>query len=37
MLASTVIVLIGFLIARFGVHEEHGSRRLAPAGESGAA
>ncbi|WP_152354640.1 RbtT/DalT/CsbX family MFS transporter [Brachybacterium subflavum] len=35
MLASTVIVLIGFLIARFGVHEEHGSRRLAPAGESG--
>ncbi|UQN28375.1 RbtT/DalT/CsbX family MFS transporter [Brachybacterium kimchii] len=34
MLASTVIVLIGFLIARFGVHEEHGSRRLAPAGES---
>ncbi|MCG7310097.1 MFS transporter, partial [Brachybacterium sp. ACRRE] len=34
MLASTVIVLIGFLVARFGVHEEHGSRRLAPAGES---
>lgn len=36
MLASTVIVIAGFLIAWFGVHEEHGSRRLAPAGESSA-
>jgi MFS family permease len=36
MIASTGIVLIGFLVARFGVREEHGSMRLAPEGESAA-
>jgi MFS family permease len=36
MAASTGIVVIGFLISRFGVHEEHGGRRLAPAGEGNA-
>lgn len=34
MIASTAIVLAGFLIARLGVREEHGDERLAPAGES---
>ena len=34
MVASTAIVAAGFLIARFGVREEHGDRRLAPEGES---
>lgn len=34
MLASTAIVVIGFLIAWFGVREKHGSMRLAPEGES---
>ncbi|AXK46370.1 RbtT/DalT/CsbX family MFS transporter [Brachybacterium saurashtrense] len=34
MVASTAIVIAGFLIARLGVREEHGDRRLAPAGES---
>ncbi|MDN5600590.1 MAG: RbtT/DalT/CsbX family MFS transporter [Brachybacterium sp.] len=34
MVASTVIVIAGFLIAYLGVREEHGDRRLAPAGES---
>ncbi|MFC0672736.1 MFS transporter [Brachybacterium hainanense] len=37
MVASTAIVVAGFLIARLGVHEEHGGRRLAPAGESSGA
>lgn len=36
MVASTFIVIAGFLLAWFGVKEEHGSRRLAPAGESSA-
>ncbi|MBN9736276.1 MULTISPECIES: RbtT/DalT/CsbX family MFS transporter [unclassified Pseudonocardia] len=36
MVGSTALVLAGFLIARFGVHEEHATRRLAPAGESNA-
>ncbi|MFP5069057.1 RbtT/DalT/CsbX family MFS transporter [Pseudonocardia nantongensis] len=36
MIGSTVLVLVGFLIARFAVHEEHATRRLAPAGESNA-
>ena len=30
MVASTAIVVAGFLIAYFGVREEHGDRRLAP-------
>ncbi|MGO3290946.1 MFS transporter, partial [Brachybacterium sp.] len=34
MVASTAIVIAGFLIAYLGVREEHGDRRLAPAGES---
>lgn len=34
MVASTAIVVAGFLIARFGVREAHGDRRLAPEGES---
>ncbi|PWH06203.1 arabinose ABC transporter permease [Brachybacterium endophyticum] len=34
MFASTGLILIGFLIARFGVREKHGTMRLAPAGES---
>lgn len=34
MVASTAIVVAGFLIAWYGVREEHGDRRLAPAGES---
>jgi len=34
MVASTAIVVAGFLIAWFGVREEHGNRRLAPAGET---
>ncbi|WP_193103665.1 RbtT/DalT/CsbX family MFS transporter [Brachybacterium sp. FME24] len=34
MIASTVIVIAGFLLAWFGVREKHGSMRLAPAGES---
>jgi hypothetical protein len=36
MAVSTAIVIVGFLIAWFGVHEGHGSRRLAPAEESDA-
>lgn len=36
MVASTAIVVAGFLIAYFGVHEEHGDRRLAPAGDPAA-
>jgi len=34
MLGSSVLVIAGFLVAWFGVHEGHGSRRLAPAGET---
>src|SRR5699024_4714413 len=34
MIASTAIVVAGFLIARLGVREEHGDRRLAPEGET---
>ncbi|MER5670338.1 RbtT/DalT/CsbX family MFS transporter [Pseudonocardia alni] len=34
MVGSTVLVVAGFLIARFGVREPHATRRLAPAGES---
>ena len=34
MVASTAIVIAGFLIAYFGVREEHGDRRLAPEGET---
>lgn len=34
MVASTSIVVAGFLIAWLGVREEHGDRRLAPAGET---
>src|SRR5690606_20814343 len=34
MIASTAIVIAGFLIARLGVREEHGDMRPAPAGES---
>ncbi|NMA78459.1 MAG: MFS transporter [Actinomycetales bacterium] len=34
MVASTAIVVAGFLIAYFGVREEHGDRRLAPEGET---
>src|SRR5699024_3409502 len=37
MIASTVIVAIGFCIAWFGVKERHGSLRLAPEGESAGA
>src|SRR5699024_5314321 len=37
MIASTVIVAIGFCIAWFGVKERHGSIRLAPEGESAGA
>ncbi|MDN5822622.1 MAG: RbtT/DalT/CsbX family MFS transporter [Brachybacterium sp.] len=37
MLASTVIVALGFCIAWFGVRERHGSIRLAPEGESAGA
>jgi MFS family permease len=36
MIASTAIVVAGFLIAWLGVREEHGYRRLAPEGESSA-
>lgn len=36
MIASTAIVIAGFLIARLGVREEHGDKRLAPEGESAA-
>src|SRR5699024_3461818 len=36
MAASTAIVVAGFLIAWLGVREEHGDRRLAPAGETSA-
>ena len=36
MIGSTALVVLGYLIARFGVKEEHGDRRLAPAGESSA-
>ncbi|MCO7195213.1 RbtT/DalT/CsbX family MFS transporter [Pseudonocardia sp. McavD-2-B] len=34
MVGSTVLVVAGFLIARFGVREPHATQRLAPAGES---
>ncbi|KAA1033966.1 MFS transporter [Pseudonocardia sp. EV170527-09] len=34
MVGSTALVVAGFLIARFGVHEPHATRRLAPAGET---
>ncbi|TCK27084.1 MFS transporter [Pseudonocardia endophytica] len=34
MIGSTVLVVAGFLIARYGVHEPHATKRLAPAGES---
>ena len=34
MVGSTALVVAGYLIARFGVHEPHATRRLAPAGES---
>ncbi|WP_010532989.1 MFS transporter [Brachybacterium squillarum] len=34
MVASTAIVITGFLVARLGVREPHGYRRLAPEGES---
>lgn len=34
MIASTVIVVAGFLIAWFGVREDHGYQRLAPKDES---
>lgn len=34
MIASTAIVVTGFLVAWFGVREPHGYRRLAPEGES---
>ena len=37
MIASTAIVVAGFLIAYLGVREEHGDRRLAPEGESNGA
>ena len=36
MIASTLIVIAGFLLAWFGVREKHGSMRLAPAGETSA-
>ena len=36
MVGSTVLVVLGYLIARLGVREEHGDRRLAPAGETSA-
>ena len=34
MVGSTALVVAGYLIARFGVHEPHATRRLAPAGET---
>ena len=34
MIGSTALVVAGYLIARFGVHEPHATKRLAPAGES---
>lgn len=34
MVASTAIVITGFLVSRLGVREPHGYRRLAPEGES---
>ncbi|GAA1073131.1 RbtT/DalT/CsbX family MFS transporter [Pseudonocardia alni] len=34
MVGSTALVVVGYLIARFGVHEPHATRRLAPAGET---
>ncbi|OLL75304.1 alpha-ketoglutarate permease [Pseudonocardia sp. Ae168_Ps1] len=34
MVGSTVLVVAGFLIARFGVKEEHVDKRLAPADET---
>lgn len=34
MVGSTVLVVAGFLIARFGVREPHATQRLAPAGEN---
>ena len=36
MVASSAIVLAGFLVARIGVREEHGTKRLAPEGETNA-
>lgn len=34
MVGSTVLVVAGFLIARFGVREPHATQRLAPAGRA---
>ncbi|MBN9759159.1 alpha-ketoglutarate permease [Pseudonocardia sp. Ae406_Ps2] len=34
MVGSTALVVAGYLIARFGVHEPHATQRLAPAGET---
>lgn len=34
MIGSIALVVIGFVIARFGVREERGTRRIAPADES---
>lgn len=34
MLGSIALVVIGFLIARFGVRDPRGARRIAPAGET---
>lgn len=36
MVGSTALVVAGYLITRVGVREEHGYRRLAPAGETNA-
>lgn len=37
MVASTTLVVIGFLLAQFAIREPHGDRRLAPAGTSATA
>src|SRR5699024_6268043 len=36
MLASTALVVLGYLLAQFAVREPHGDRRLAPVGASAA-
>ncbi|MDN5914323.1 MAG: RbtT/DalT/CsbX family MFS transporter [Pseudonocardia sp.] len=36
MVGSIALVVIGFLIARFGISEERGTRRVAPEGETNA-
>ncbi|MBP2364383.1 MFS transporter [Pseudonocardia parietis] len=36
MVGSTALVVAGYLITRFAVKEEHGDKRLAPAGETNA-